>query len=284
MLSYRHAFHAGNHADVLKHLVQVQLINYMCQKDKPYWIIDTHAGAGLYALDVGHATKLAEHEGGISRLWERKDLPPAVAAYVDQVRPINPKGALTAYPGSPWISFQMLREHDRLRLFEMHSTDIELLGDNFHAAGRRVMVTRGDGFAGLKALLPPPTRRALVLIDPAYEMATEYRSVVKTLEVALERFPTGTYAVWYPILSKPEAKALPEKLKALAAKSTDSWLNVTLSVRKQPPGTFGMPGSGMFILNPPWTLEKTLRETLPWLVKALAEDGGAGFEIQSKSA
>jgi 23S rRNA (adenine2030-N6)-methyltransferase len=115
-------------------------------------------------------------------------------------------------------------------------------------------------------------------------MATEYRSVVKTLEVALERFPTGTYAVWYPILSKPEAKALPEKLKALAAKSTDSWLNVTLSVRKQPPGTFGMPGSGMFILNPPWTLEKTLRETLPWLVKALAEDGGAGFEIQSKSA
>jgi 23S rRNA (adenine2030-N6)-methyltransferase len=155
-----------------------------------------------------------------------------------------------------------------------------LLGDNFHAAGRRVMVTRGDGFAGLKALLPPPTRRALVLIDPAYEMATEYRSVVKTLEVALERFPTGTYAVWYPILSKPEARALPEKLKALGAKS---WLNVTLTVRKQPPGTFGMPGSGMFILNPPWTLEKTLQETMPWLVKTLGEDGGAGFEIQSQS-
>ena len=111
-------------------------------------------------------------------------------------------------------------------------------------------------------------------------MATEYRSVVKTLEVALERFPTGTYAVWYPILSKPEARALPEKLKALGAKS---WLNVTLTVRKQPPGTFGMPGSGMFIINPPWTLEKALQETMPWLVKTLGEDGGAGFEIQSQS-
>jgi 23S rRNA (adenine2030-N6)-methyltransferase len=281
MLSYRHAFHAGNHADVLKHLVLVQLIDYMSQKDKPYWIVDTHAGAGLYALDVGHATKLAEHEGGISRLWNRDDLPPAVAAYVDQVRPINPKGELTAYPGSPWIEWQLLRADDRLRLFEMHTTDIELLGDNFHAAGRRVMVTHGDGFAGLKALLPPPTRRALVLIDPAYEMAAEYRTLVKTMEVALERFPTGTYAIWYPILAKPEARALPEKLKALGAKS---WLNVTLTVRKQPPGTFGMPGSGMFIINPPWTLEKTLRETMPWLVEALREDAGAGFEISAQVA
>ncbi len=280
MLSYRHAFHAGNHADVLKHLVLVQLIDYLKQKDKPFWVIDTHAGAGLYALDAGQATKLAEHEGGISRLWGRNDLPPAVAAYVDQVRPLNERnadGRLNAYPGSPWIAWKLLRPEDRLRLFELHSTDIKTLADNFREGGRQVMVTHGDGLAGLKSLLPPPPRRALTLIDPSYETAGDYREVVKTLAEAIKRFPIGTYAVWYPILSKPEARALPEKLKALGAKS---WLNATLTVRKQPAGTYGMPGSGMFILNPPWTLEKTLAETLPWLVEALGEDGGAGFTLE----
>jgi 23S rRNA (adenine2030-N6)-methyltransferase len=281
MLSYRHAFHAGNHADVLKHLVLVQLIDYLKQKDKPFWVVDTHAGAGLYALDAGQATQLAEHEGGISRLWERDDLPPAVAAYVDCVRPLNPKGTLTAYPGSPWIAWQRLRPEDKLRLFELHSTDIRTLADNFREGGRQVQVTHGDGLAGLKALLPPPPRRALVLIDPSYEVVADYRGVVKTLDEALKRFPTGTYAVWYPILAKPEAKALPEKLKALGAKS---WLNVTLSVRRQPAGTWGMPGSGMFVLNPPWTLEATLRETLPWLADALAEDDGAGFTLEAQTA
>ena len=286
MFSYRHAFHAGNHADVLKHTVLIALMKYLTQKDTALTVIDTHAGAGIYGLDIGHATKLAEHEGGISRLWLRNDLPAAVAAYVDTVRPLNTKGAEekpTAYPGSPWIAWQLLRPEDRLRLFELHTTDIKLLADNFHDAGRKVMVTLGDGFAGLKALLPPPPRRALVLIDPAYEMAAEYRTVVKTLEVALERFAIGTYAVWYPILAKPEAKALPEKLKAVATQSGKPWLNVTWTVRKQPPGTFGMPGSGMFIINPPWTLEKTLRETMPWLVEVLGEDGGAGFEISAQA-
>jgi len=278
MLSYRHSFHAGNHADVLKHLVLVQLIDYLKQKDKPFWVVDTHAGAGLYALDAGHATQLSEHEGGIARLWARADLPPAVAAYVEAVRPLNPKGTLTAYPGSPWIAFQRLRADDRLRLFELHSTDVATLADNFREAGRQGMVTHGDGLAGLKALLPPPPRRALTLIDPSYEVAGDYRGVVKTLAEALARFPTGTYAVWYPILAKPEARSLPEKLRALGA---SSWLEVTLTVRKQPPGTFGMPGSGMFVINPPWTLEKTLNETMPWLVDALGEDEGAAFTLAS---
>ena len=284
MLSYRHAFHAGNHADVLKHLVLVQLIEYLKQKDKPFWVIDTHAGAGIYGLDIGHATKLAEHEGGISRLWQRDDLPAVVAAYVDTVRSLNTKGAEekpTAYPGSPWIAYQLLRPEDRLRLFELHTTDIKLLADNFHDTGRKVMVTLGDGFAGLKALLPPPPRRALTLIDPSYETAADYRNVHKTLEAAIERFPTGTYAIWYPILTKPEARSLPEKLKAIADKAGKPWLNTTLTVRKQAPGTFGMPGSGMFIVNPAWTLENTLRETLPWLVEALREDSGASFSLET---
>ena len=281
MLSYRHSFHAGNHADVLKHLVLVQLLDYLKQKDKPFWVIDTHAGAGLYALDAGHATQLAEHEGGIARLWERSDLPPAVSAYVDAVRPLNAKGTLTAYPGSPWIAYQRLRADDRLRLFELHSTDIVTLADNFREAGRQVQVTHGDGLAGLKALLPPPPRRALVLIDPSFEVAADYRGVVKTIEEALKRFSTGTYAVWYPILAKPEARALPDKLRAAAAQAGKPWLDARLWVRRQAAGTFGMPGSGMFIVNPPWTLASTLQETLPWLADALAEDKNGGFALES---
>jgi len=290
MLSYRHAFHAGNHADVLKHLVLVQLIDYLKQKDKPFWVVDTHAGAGLYALDAGQATKLAEHEGGISRLWGRDDLPPAVAAYVDTVRPLNARnadGTLNAYPGSPWIAYKLLRSEDRLRLFELHTTDIRTLADNFREAGRQVMVTHGDGLAGLKALLPPPTKRALTLIDPSYETAADYRNLTKTLEESLRRFATGTYAIWYPILAKPEAKALPEKLKVLAEKAGKPWLDTTLTVRRQPPGVFGMPGSGMFVINPPWTLAKTLHDTLPWLSATLAEadDGsGAAYSVDSSEA
>jgi 23S rRNA (adenine2030-N6)-methyltransferase len=287
MLSYRHAFHAGNHADVLKHIVLIQLIDYLKQKDKPFWVIDTHAGAGLYALDAGHATKLAEHEGGISRLWGRNDLPPVVAAYVDAVRPLNAKnadGRLNAYPGSPWLAWQRLRPEDRLRLFELHPNEVKVLADNFRDGGRRATVTHGDGLSALKALLPPPPKRALTLVDPSYETAGDYRNVNKALEDALKRFATGIYAVWYPILAKPEAKALPEKLKNLATAAGRPWLDVTLTVRRQPPGTFGMPGSGMFIVNPPWTLEETLHQTLPWLLGALGEDEGAGFSVAAQAA
>jgi len=162
MLSYRHAFHAGNHADVLKHFVLMQLIRYLGQKDKPFWVIDTHAGAGLYALDSGYATKLAEFETGIAKLWQRNDLPAPLAEYVELVRALEPNrdGALRAYPGSPWLALQTLREQDRLRLFELHSSDSRLLQVNFRDEGRRVIIQASDGFAGLKALLPPAPRRA----------------------------------------------------------------------------------------------------------------------------
>ena len=196
MLSYRHAFHAGNHADVLKHLILTQIAEYMGEKPAPFWIIDTHAGAGRYALESAHATKLGEYKDGIGRLWDAKGLPPAVTDYVDLVRQLNPDGPLKHYPGSPWLARQLLREGDRLRVFEMHSTDIRLLQECFKGAGRAVTVSEGDGFAGLKALLPPPTRRALVLIDPSYETKSDYTSVIKGLQEALRRFPTGTSARW----------------------------------------------------------------------------------------
>lgn len=280
MLSYRHAYHAGNHADVLKHLILLQIAQYMGEKPAPFWIIDTHAGAGRYALDSAHASKLAEWRDGVGRLWEASGLPPAAADYLDFVRMLNPDGQLKHYPGSPWLARQLLREADRLRLYELHSSDGKLLQECFRGAGRQVSITESDGFAGLKALLPPPPRRALVLIDPSYETRDDYLNVTKGLQEALKRFPTGTYALWYPMLIKPESRQLPDRLKRLGAAN---WLNATLEVKAAPRDGFGMYGSGMFIINPPWTLEKTLHETLPPLAALLAQGPGARYTLESQS-
>lgn len=281
MLSYRHSYHAGNHADVLKHTVFVQLLRHLAQKEKPFWVIDTHAGAGIYALDSEHASKLAEYRDGIGRLWQRSDLPPAIADYVGEVKSLNRDGQLRTYPGSPWLALRALREHDRLRLFELHSTDHRLLAHNFSHATRQTIIYADDGFAGLKALLPPPSRRALTLIDPSYETAPDYRAVKQALKDALQRFATGTYAVWYPLLQKPEARLLPQRLAALGA---PSWLHVTLTVSRPSRDGFGMHGSGMYIVNPAWTLEAALREAMPFLAEVLAQGEGAGFTLEAHSA
>jgi 23S rRNA (adenine2030-N6)-methyltransferase len=280
MLSYRHAFHAGNHADVLKHLILIEIAEYMAEKPAPFWIIDTHAGAGRYALDSAHATKLAEFRDGVGRLWEAKGLPKAALNYLDFVKMLNPDGQLRHYPGSPWLARQLLRDSDRLRLYEMHSTDGRLLHECFNGSGREVAITDGDGFAGLKAILPPPPRRALVLIDPSYETKGDYTAVIKGLQDALKRFATGTYALWYPMLSKPESRQLPDKLKRLGAAN---WLHASIEVKTPARDGFGMHGSGMFIINPPWTLEKTLHDTLPTLATLLAQGDGAKYTLESET-
>jgi 23S rRNA (adenine2030-N6)-methyltransferase len=281
MLSYRHAFHAGNHADVLKHLVLVQLTRYLGRKEKAFWYVDTHAGAGSYALDSAQASKLGEHREGIARLWGRQDLPPAVAEYLDLLRVINPKGALKVYPGSPDLALASMRAQDRLRLFELHSRDVLHLRKHFAGEGTRVIVEHSDGFAGLKAVLPPPPRRALVLIDPAYEEKHDYERVVLALKDSLQRFPGGTYQLWYPQLTRLEAHDLPGRLKRLPA---SSWLHVTLRVRTPAADGFGMHGSGVFVVNPPWTLQASLQEVMPWLVKVLGLDAGAGFTLDSQAS
>ena len=281
MLSYRHAFHAGNHADVLKHLILILLARYLGQKDKPYWIIDTHAGAGAYDLEGAHARKLAEFESGVGRLWAKQGLPEALAAYVEEVRRFNPDGRLRKYPGSPLFAQWSMREQDRLRLFELHTSDARLLQATFQDAGKNVIVERTDGFAGLKALLPPPPRRALVLIDPSYEEKQDYERVVQALRDSLIRFPGGVYALWYPQLTRLEAHELPQRLKRLPAKS---WLNAALRVRTPAQDGFGMHGSGMFILNPPWTLHAELAKVLPFLAEILGDDAGAGFELEQSES
>ncbi len=272
MLSYRHAFHAGNHADVLKHFVLVQLLQYLNQKDKPYWVIDTHAGAGIYALDHKYAAKNAEYETGISRLWASNDLPAPLADYVELVRQLNPGGKLRFYPGSPWIAAKLMRADDRLRAFDLHPADFDLLQQHFAAEKRRVKIEQSDGFAALKALLPPPPRRGLVLIDPPYEEKQDYQRVTSALQEALKRFETGCYAVWYPLLQRPEPGQLVEKLKRLPAKG---WLHASLAIQAPAADGFGMHGSGMFIINPPWTLQAVLATVLPYLKSALAQDAAA---------
>jgi 23S rRNA (adenine2030-N6)-methyltransferase len=257
-------------------------------------VIDTHAGAGMYQLDSDYATKSGESSDGVAKLWERKDLPPAIAEYVALIRNLNPAGKLRHYPGSPFIAERCMRSEDRLRLFELHSTDAKLLLENVrkleaHAAangikhrGKRIIAERSDGFAALKALLPPPSRRALVLIDPPYENKDDYRKVKVALEDAQKRFMSGTYAVWYPVLSRSESQQLPERLKRGAQ---SDWLQVTLLVGAAVDADGrGLNASGMFILNPPWTLENTLRECLPWLTETLARDHTAQYTLASGSA
>jgi len=292
MFSYRHAFHAGSHADVLKHFVIVQLIKYMQGKEAPFVYIDTHAGAGLYALDTGYAAKSAEYKTGIAKLWDRKDLPSSLADYIDVIKALNPNGKLRYYPGSPYCAEYLLRIEDRLRLFELHPTEVKILLENMKkceqhraaeghkARGRRIMVEASDGFHALKALLPPQQRRALVVIDPSYEDKQDYQRVKQSLAEAIQRFANGMYMVWYPILQRQGSRELPKKLSQLPI---NNWLNVTLSINQPLPDGFGLHSSGLFIVNPPWTLEGTLKEVLPYLVQVLGNDSGAKFTIEANA-
>jgi 23S rRNA (adenine2030-N6)-methyltransferase len=281
MLSYRHGFHAGNHADVLKHVALVLLLRILSRKDKAVLVVDTHAGAGSYSLEQGFAVRNAEFRDGIATLWERSDLPAPVADYLDQVRAINPDGVLRNYPGSPRIALGVLRPQDRLRLFELHSTEGSILAEQFAQGGRRVTVTAGDGFAGLKAVLPPPSRRGLVLIDPSYELVSDYRAVVAALRDGLQRFATGTYAIWYPLLQRRESIELPAKLRRAAGAD---WVDIALQVKAPSPEGRGLHGSGMFVVNPPWTFSAQMRSIMPWLTQALAQDATASFRLEARES
>jgi 23S rRNA (adenine2030-N6)-methyltransferase len=275
MLAYRHAFHAGNHADVLKHLVLMLVLRHLAGKEKGFRFVDTHAGAGGYSLLGRYAQKNAEHGRGIGRLWTRADLPPTVADYVALVRRFNPDGALAQYPGSPSLALLLLRPQDELRAFELHPTEQKILRATL-AGNRRASAIDGDGFAGLRSQLPPPTRRGAVLIDPSYEGNADYAKVVATLRDAVARFADGVYVVWYPQVTKVEAAELPRRLTALAP---NEWLHARLTVQEPDARGFGLAGSGVFVLNPPHTLHAALAPVLPYLVDVLGQYAGADFVL-----
>jgi 23S rRNA (adenine2030-N6)-methyltransferase len=275
MLSYRHAFHAGNHADLLKHSALVLALRYLVQKEAPLWYIDTHAGAGRYRLGDDAAQKTGEYRDGIERIWSQPEPQPLLADYLGIVTELNgSRDALRLYPGSPLFAAHCLRPQDRLRLFERHPQDFPLLARQFDG-DRRVQVTHGDGFAGLKALLPPPSRRALVLIDPPYEVKSDYQQVVTALRDAHRRFATGVYLLWYPLIEQADARRLSQQLDALKLGPS---LRAELCVGA-PGEVAGLYGSGLFVINPPWRLAGQLRELLPWLAERLAR-GQASWRIE----
>jgi 23S rRNA (adenine2030-N6)-methyltransferase len=302
MFSYRHAFHAGNHADVLKHTVLIATLRYLMQKEAGLTLVDTHAGAGLYRLDGDFTETGAEAKDGVIKLMaalraEGGAPQPTAAAiddYLDLIASFNPSGTLRVYPGSPFVMQSMLRveSRDKLKLFELHPTDGKTLDANIAQleAGRQIAVARQDGFEGLKPLLPPPpsatgSRRALVLIDPSYEIKNDYGKVSACIQECLRRFPTGTYLVWYPIIPRPEAHDLPRRLKTLCNQAKKPWLNATLAIGQDPAhGPEDRPGltaSGMFVVNPPHTLKSTLQEALPQLLDLLGRGRGKAQSLET---
>ena len=284
MLAYRHAFHAGNHADVLKHLVLTRVLRYMGEKDKPYTLIDTHAGAGGYSVEGRYAQKNAEYGTGIAKLYDDVDeLPAPLADYVQLVRDFNPDGQLRQYPGSPAIANFVLRDTDRLRAYELHPTDHRILA-SYLESRPNTQVSDRDGFAAIKAELPSPTRRAALLMDPSYEIKTDYAKVLTALREALERAPDTVVMVWYPQLQLLESTQLAQRLKASAdAAAKKGWLHVRLTVTQADERGFGMMGSGMFIANPPFTLHDGLAECLPLLVERLGQYDGANYVLEQKA-
>lgn len=275
MLSYRHGFHAGNFADVLKHTVLVHMLEYMTQKDKPLRIIDTHAGAGVYKLNGPQAQKNREFDNGISQLWASEQAPTAITRYLELVRSVNGGGQLQLYPGSPLIAQTLMRSIDRLYLHELHPADFQFLRDCMRD-DKHIKVEREDGFTSLQALLPPPDRRALVLIDPSYEVKNDYQHLIKQLLQAHKRFATATYAIWYPVVLRQRIDEMELALKKSGIKNIQL---MEFGLQADNP-EHGMTSSGMIVINPPWTLWGAMEETLPWLVDTLSENSSGFYRLE----
>lgn len=271
-MNYRHGFHAGNHADVLKHVAVLALCEALISKPTPLFALDTHAGRGLYALDGEQATRTNEADGGVGKL--AKGLDPAIDRYLDAIADCRATHGENSYPGSPWLLAHALRDEDRIAACELNPEEAEALRQNF-ARDRRVVVHARDGYAAMKALLPPKdgaTRlnRGLVLIDPPYEaQLAEFDTALHALNDASTRWPQGVYALWYPI---KQARALARFYRRAAAVPAKSALRIELQVRPDD-SPLRMNGSGLVIWNAPWQFDKLLAPTLKTLARALGEDG-----------
>jgi 23S rRNA (adenine2030-N6)-methyltransferase len=276
-MNYRHAYHAGNFADVVKHVVLTRLVEYLKRKDKAFRVIDTHAGIGLYDLSSKEAQKTGEWQGGIGRVLSADltlEAAQLMAPYLDAVRSVNPDGGLSAYPGSPLIARLLLRKQDRLSAIELHPEDAATLKAQF-ADDFQVRVIELDGWLALGAHLPPKEKRGLVLVDPPFEQAGEFDRLVERLAAASRRWQGGIYALWYPIKDRQAVAAFH---KALASAGIAKILDISFEIR----GASSEPrldGSGMIVVNPPFTLEAELRTILPQLHRLLAEEKRAGWSL-----
>ncbi|KAA8997387.1 23S rRNA (adenine(2030)-N(6))-methyltransferase RlmJ [Affinibrenneria salicis] len=275
MLSYRHSFHAGNHADVVKHTVQSLIITSLKEKEKPFLYLDTHAGAGRYQLHSQHAERTGEYLEGIARIWQRDDLPEELRPYMQAVKAWNMGDQLRYYPGSPLIARHLLRAQDKISLTELHPSDYPLLRNEF-LKDERARVQRADGYLQLKAQLPPQSRRGFVLIDPPYELKTDYQAVVSGIQEGYRRFSTGVYALWYPVVLRQQIKRMVRELEATGIRNM---LKIELAVLPDS-DRHGMTASGMIVINPPWKLEEQMKRVLPWLHRALVPDGKGHASVE----
>ena len=277
-MNYRHAYHAGNFADVVKHVALTRLVEYLKQKDKAFRVIDTHAGIGLYDLSSTEAQKTGEWRDGIGRVLDARPGPAAaalLAPYLDAVRQQNPGGGLSRYPGSPTIVRSLLRPQDRLSAIELHPQDAARLKANF-AGDFQVRVIELDGWLALGAHLPPKEKRGLVLIDPPFEEVGEFERMVDGLSRAYRRWPGGTYALWYPIKDR---RAVSRFREMLAEAGVPKILDLAFSVRA-PSHEPRLDGCGLVVVNPPYTFEAEMRAILPVLKPLLAEGPGAGWSLE----
>ena len=271
-MNYRHAFHAGNFADVMKHIILTRLIEYLKLKPAAFRVIDTHAGIGRYSLTGDEAKRSPEWRDGIGRLLEAELAAKPkllIQPYLDVIESENQNGTLARYPGSPLIARKLFREQDRLSALELHPRDAAKLGELF-AGDIQARVTELDGWLALNAYVPPKEKRGLVLVDPPFEEAGEWQRLVDGLAKAHRKWATGLYALWYPLKEPREVTSFAAALKAIAI---PKMLRAELLVERPVAGR--LYGSGMIVVNPPYVLEDELRAILPALVKALGRDGAS---------
>ncbi len=275
MLSYRHSYHAGNHADVLKHIVLTLCINSLKEKDKAFLYLDTHSGAGRYLLQSEHAEKTGEYLSGINLIWQQNDVPAPIESYLSLLKRYNPFETLKYYPGSPLIAKQLLRGQDKLNLTELHSTDYPLLRQEF-SKDKRAKVLKEDGFAQLKSKLPPESRRGIVLIDPSYEIKEDYLKIPAALIEAYKRFATGIYLIWYPVVSRTQTQRM---INAIVDSGIKRISQYELAI-KPDNNQKGMTASGMIVINPPWKLHEQMNTILPWLKGVLDTEKTGNYTIK----
>lgn len=276
-MNYRHVYHAGNFADVVKHVIMTALITSLSRKETPFCYIDTHAGIGYYDLFSDFAEKTKEYEGGIEKVIQHEDAPALVKRYLNCVHDINNKlthskyASLRYYPGSPMIARHLIRPHDRIVACELHPEDYQTLKTTF-SGDKQVAVHHLDGFLGLKAFLPPPEKRGLVLIDPPYEDPDEFSRIVQSLPISLKRWENGIYAIWYPIKEKSQVERFYRTIQQTIHRDI---LAIELTIYPDIPSHLN--GCGLIIINPPWQFDATIDELLPWLWNTLTINNQGGY-------